>query len=86
MKDSAANCREKIEKLEAELNQKDAEILYMEGEYTMLSKKIDDQTRALHTLQDYSAQNEVQKKQLAIEVEHIRLENVKFSAFLRLNF
>jgi len=48
----------------------------MEGEYSAMSKKMDEKRSLIQALQANSAQLNTQKKQLAIEVEHIRIENV----------
>ena len=49
----------------------------MEGEYAAISKKMDEKRNLIQALQANSAQLNSQKKQLAIEVEHTRLENVQ---------
>ena len=70
------DCRAKIKSSETELNLKDAEILYMEGESAAMGRKIDEKVRAIRIWREGSSESDIQKKQLSIEVEHTRLENV----------
>ncbi len=49
----------------------------MEGESASIAKKINEKVRFLHAAKENNIQNNIQKKQLAIEVEQIRIENVR---------
>jgi len=69
------DCQVKLGELKRELTQKDSEILYMEGEHAALTKKINEKVRILHAAKENNIQNNIEKKQLAIEVEQIRIEN-----------
>lgn len=53
----------------------------MEGESAAITKKINEKVRLLHAAKENNIQNNIQKKQLAIEVEQIRIENVKVTCY-----